>query len=91
MRENKNKATGDPEMAQPSLGEVARLFLKLGVIAFGGPAAHVAIMRGEVVERRKWVTEQQFLDLLARRISFLDRARLNWLFSWAVSEPAGQV
>jgi chromate transporter len=46
------------------LGEVARLFLRLGLISFGGPAAHIAMMRREVVERRHWVGEQEFLDLL---------------------------
>ena len=43
--------------------EVAMLFLRLGVTAFGGPAAHIAIMRDEVVKKRKWITEQEFLDL----------------------------
>jgi chromate transporter len=46
------------------LQEVASLFLKLGFIAFGGPAAHIALMRREVVERRKWLSDQAFLDLL---------------------------
>jgi chromate transporter len=46
------------------LGEVVRLFLKLGVIGFGGPAAHIAMMRDEVVRRRRWVTDERFLDLL---------------------------
>jgi chromate transporter len=46
------------------LGEVARLFLKLGIIGFGGPAAHIAMMRDEVVRRRRWVSDERFLDLL---------------------------
>jgi len=40
------------------------LFFKLGVIGFGGPAAHIALMREEVVKRRKWVSDERFLDLL---------------------------
>ena len=46
------------------LGKLARLFLKLGIIAFGGPAAHIAMMREEVVTRRKWMEDQEFLDLV---------------------------
>ncbi|HEX2994352.1 MAG TPA: chromate efflux transporter, partial [Anaerolineales bacterium] len=46
------------------LAEVSALFLKLGFTAFGGPAAHVALMHDEVVARRKWLTDEQFLDLL---------------------------
>lgn len=54
-----------PEQARyGGLGEIALLFLRLGLTAFGGPAAHVAMMRDEVVERRRWLTAEQFLDLL---------------------------
>ena len=44
--------------------EVAALFLRLGFTSFGGPAAYIAIMRNEVVKRYKWVTDQEFLDML---------------------------
>ncbi len=44
--------------------EVAQVFLKLGTLAFGGPAAHIGMMRDEVVRRRQWLSDQQFLDLL---------------------------
>ena len=47
-----------------TLGEVARSYLRLGMTAFGGPAAHLAFMRSELVVRRGWVSEQELLDLI---------------------------
>jgi chromate transporter len=56
------EAEGQP---RASLGEVAWLFLRLGLLAFGGPAAHIALMEEEVVRRKRWLPREQFLDLLA--------------------------
>ncbi len=44
--------------------DLAQVFFKLGVIGFGGPAAHLAMMEEEIVNRRQWLTRSQFLDLL---------------------------
>jgi len=57
-----------PPLPQPSethrLLEVTRLALRLGFTAFGGPAAHIALLHDEVVKRRRWLTDEHFLDLL---------------------------
>jgi chromate transporter len=56
-------APGD-DAKRGSLKELALFFLRLGVTAFGGPAAHIAIMEDELVRRRKWLSREKFLDLL---------------------------
>ena len=53
------------ESDAPSLLDTAALFLRLGTTAFGGPAAHIAMMEDEVVRRRRWLSHQQFLDYVA--------------------------
>uniref|UniRef100_UPI0035AFADC8 chromate efflux transporter n=1 Tax=Promineifilum sp. TaxID=2664178 RepID=UPI0035AFADC8 len=58
-------ASEDRPRPTGSAREVALLFLRLGLTAFGGPAAHIALFRDEVVTRRRWVTDAEFLDLLA--------------------------
>jgi chromate transporter len=55
--------TGAPDRPT-TLGELAWLFARLGLTAFGGPAAHIAMMEDEVVRRRGWMTRERFLDLL---------------------------
>lgn len=47
-----------------SLSTIAKLFLKLGIIGFGGPAVHIALMEEEVVRKRAWLSEEHFLDLV---------------------------
>lgn len=56
--------TGAERLPQGTVAEVALLALRLGFTAFGGPAAHIAMLRDEVVTRRKWITDDHFLDLL---------------------------
>ncbi len=44
--------------------EIAKVFFKLGVMAFGGPAAHIAMMEDEIIEKRKWISREKFMDLI---------------------------
>ena len=53
-----------PQPGPTGLATLAGLFLRLGCTAFGGPAVHIAMMRDEVVDRRRWMSEAEFLDLL---------------------------
>ena len=65
MEEAGNSYRGRTEIAgKTNLRELARFFLRLGTTAFGGPAAHIAMMEDEVVRRRQWVPREKFLDLL---------------------------
>ncbi len=56
--------TEKPTTSAARVLEVAWVFLKLGATAFGGPAAHIALMEDEAVRRHRWVTREEFLDLL---------------------------
>jgi chromate transporter len=56
--------TGTQRNGRGSVREVARVFLKLGTTGFGGPVAHIAMMHDETCQRRKWVSEDRFVDLL---------------------------
>jgi chromate transporter len=56
--------SGDHSAGKGSLRELAAFFLRLGLTAFGGPAAHIAIMEDELVRRRGWLSREKFLDLL---------------------------
>ncbi len=62
-----DQARANPESsthAPDAIGELTRLFLRLGITAFGGPAAHIAMMEDEVVRRRGWLSHAEFLDML---------------------------
>ncbi|AXX97659.1 chromate efflux transporter [Profundibacter amoris] len=51
--------------ASPTLAEATRVFARIGLLSFGGPAAQIAVMHRELVEERPWLTEQQFLNALS--------------------------
>ena len=62
--ETKDAITQPAPPRSSALAEVFRLFLRLGFTAFGGPAAHIAMMREEVVRQRHWLSDERFVDLM---------------------------
>ena len=62
--DNAAYGTLPPEQQQQRLKELAAVFFRLGTVAFGGPAAHVAMMDDEVVKRRQWMSREDLLDLI---------------------------
>ena len=59
-----NNAQLEPKEQRSRLLELALVFSKLGITAFGGPAAHIAMMDDEVVKRRQWMSRESLLDLI---------------------------
>lgn len=57
--------SSDIEFAHPSLAQATRVWWKIGILSFGGPAAQIALIHKEVVEENNWLTEQQFLNALS--------------------------
>ncbi len=92
LEQPRPQSPDNPNSKRGSLKELALFFLRLGVTAFGGPAAHIAMMEDELVRRRKWLSREKFLDLLgasslipgpssselAIHIGYL-RARMGWI------------
>src|ERR1700722_7468900 len=58
------ESENSPNPGDHRLRELAALYLKLGTLAFGGPAAHIAMMEQEVVRNHRWLSHEQFMDLL---------------------------
>ncbi|WP_337174847.1 chromate efflux transporter [Paludisphaera sp.] len=90
-------AEAEPPPPEPSgrtpLREIAWLFLRLGATSFGGPAAHVGMMEREVVQRRGWLTREQFLDMMsaANLIPGPNSTEMAIHIGWARARWAGLV
>ena len=97
-----------PQFAErgASWASLIGVFVKLGVVAFGGPVAHIAMMDKEIVEKRRWVERRHFLDLMAAtnllpgpnstqmtmHIGYVQRGNLGvWAAGWAFILPAAAI
>lgn len=64
MENNKKYASLNKEEKRKRQKEILKVFFKLGCLAFGGPAAHIAMMDEEIIKKKKWITREKFIDLL---------------------------
>ena len=64
IRQNTHHSNLPPEQKNQRLKELSTVFFRLGTVAFGGPAAHIAMMDDEVVKRRQWMSRESLLDLI---------------------------
>jgi chromate transporter len=64
MKDTNATPTHNVSYPDGTLPEIARVFTRLGLFAFGGPAAHIAMMEEEIVTKRKWITKEKFIDML---------------------------
>lgn len=62
---NDKRGNLDPTSARPTLFEALQIWLKIGFLSFGGPAGQIALMHREIVDHKKWLSEQQFLNALS--------------------------
>ena len=73
------KHTDQPEpKTPPTLGEATRIWWKIGILSFGGPAAQIALLHREVVEIKKWLSEAQFLNALSFCMLLPGPRLCNW-------------
>lgn len=89
MAENRS-SSGDPAGRARRLAELARLFLKLGTLGFGGPAAHIAMMEEEVVRQRGWLSHGAValvdgFTLVSALLSAVLLFRFNWNSAWLLA------
>ena len=62
---NDKRGNLDPTSARPTLFEALQIWLNIGFLSFGGPAGQIALMHREIVDHKKWLSEQQFLNALS--------------------------
>ena len=78
-------------LVSPGFGEATRLWLKIGLISFGGPAAQISILHEELVERRRWVDERGFLTALnfCMLLPGPEAQQLAIYIGWLMNRTAG--